>query len=104
MTGARCTGFNLWILLDHSRMNHSFDIYDAAHVPQLYERVYERAARSDARRYPGAGGAASIAPSPSDADAYATCGPDGTVRIWSRAARLDYLLWRPPVARGCSTR
>ena len=36
-----------------------------------------------------AGGASSIAPSPSDADAYATCGPDGTVRIWSRAARLE---------------
>ena len=46
MTGARCTGFNLWILLDHRHMNHSFDVYDVQHVPQLYKRVYESAERA----------------------------------------------------------
>ena len=61
MTGAQCTGFNLWILLDHSRLNQSFDIYDVGRVPQLYQRVYERAvetsggAESHGRSYPGAG-------------------------------------------------
>ncbi|CAE7728699.1 unnamed protein product [Symbiodinium sp. CCMP2592] len=38
MTGAT-DGFNLWFLLDHKDMAHSFDIYAKEENPELYKRV-----------------------------------------------------------------
>lgn len=35
------------------------------------------------------GGAAALAPCPADGDKYATCGADGTVRVWSSKAKLE---------------
>ena len=65
-TGARCTGFNLWVLLDHRSMNHSFDVYDVEQNPQLYEQAYERANRRAKRSLPGAGAYLSNRPVPSN--------------------------------------
>lgn len=39
----RCSGFNLWIMLDHHRTNYSFDVYDVQHNRAMYRRLYERA-------------------------------------------------------------
>lgn len=35
-----CTGFNLWVLLDHHRMNYSFDVLDAHHSMPFYNACY----------------------------------------------------------------
>ena len=43
----RCANFNLWVLLDHEQMNHSFELYERdAHNGWVYERLYAHAARS----------------------------------------------------------
>ena len=39
-----CSGFNLWILLDHRRMNYSFDVIDTGRYMPMYMALY-RAAR-----------------------------------------------------------
>ena len=41
----RHDGFNLWILLDHADMSHSFDILVEEKNPKLYEIVGEKAGR-----------------------------------------------------------
>jgi hypothetical protein len=38
-----CTGFNLWILLDHHRMNYSFDVIDTDRSRPLYRELYHAA-------------------------------------------------------------
>lgn len=48
LTGGRCTGFNLWILLDQRGMNRSFDIYEVSRARALYREVYRRANASAA--------------------------------------------------------
>lgn len=42
----RCTGFNVWVLLDHHRMNYSFDVYDVRENRGMYSRLYDAHARS----------------------------------------------------------
>jgi hypothetical protein len=37
---SRCSGFNLWLLLDHHGMNASFDVYDVQHNWGMYHRLY----------------------------------------------------------------
>ena len=39
---SRCSGFNLWVLLDHRDMNHSFDVYDVQQNRAMYSRLYSR--------------------------------------------------------------
>lgn len=43
---SRCANFNLWILLDHERMNHSFDLYEVRRNPWLYDALYSRVAKA----------------------------------------------------------
>lgn len=38
MTGGACSSFNLWLLLDHVGMAHSFDIFDPRRQPAAYEQ------------------------------------------------------------------
>ena len=40
LTGPSCDGFNIWVLLDHHRMNYSFDIYDVEANRELYDGLY----------------------------------------------------------------
>lgn len=40
LTGASCSGFNLWVLLDHERMNYSFDVYDVHANRDNYDKLY----------------------------------------------------------------
>lgn len=56
-----CTGFNLWILLDHHRMNHSFDVIDTDHSRPLYAALYN-AARVGRRSRPRTGNATGPVP------------------------------------------
>lgn len=47
----RCSGFNLWVLLDHRDMNYSFDVYDAQQNRGLYRRLYGAHAANAAAAY-----------------------------------------------------
>ena len=56
LTGSsRCTNFNLWVMLDHVDMNHSFDLYEARRNEWLYTQLYrpflQRRSRSSGRRH-----------------------------------------------------
>ena len=42
LTGSSCDGFNAWVLLDHERMNYSFDLYDVQSNRQMYDALYRR--------------------------------------------------------------
>lgn len=39
---SRCTGFNLWLLLDHRALNTSFDVWDIQHNQDMYQKLYSR--------------------------------------------------------------
>ena len=46
---SRCSGFNLWVLLDErGGLNHSFDVYDVQRNRHLYDRLYARAGGTNA--------------------------------------------------------
>jgi hypothetical protein len=44
---ASCSGFNLWILLDHVRMNYSFDLFDVDKSRPLYAAGWPLIASDD---------------------------------------------------------
>ena len=44
---ASCSGFNLWILLDHVRMNYSFDVFDVDKSRPLYAAGWPLIASDD---------------------------------------------------------
>lgn len=56
-----CTGFNLWIMLDHHRMNYSFDVIDTDRSRPLYAALYN-AARVVRRSRPRSANATGVVP------------------------------------------
>ena len=61
LTGGACTSFNLWVLLDHQRLNGSIDIYEVGENRWMYEQLYQLVG-GDGHNRSGDGGVPSMVP------------------------------------------
>ena len=61
LTGSACTSFNLWVLLDHNRLNGSIDIYEVGENRWMYEQLYQLVGGGGGHNR-SAGGAPSMVP------------------------------------------